>query len=88
MDFESGRSSQVFLVEVIVRKDGGTRRATASGRDIYSFTAPFVCEAVARILDGAVPRRGGARAPGAIFDARNYLGALAPELMCSFEVSD
>jgi NAD(P)-dependent dehydrogenase (short-subunit alcohol dehydrogenase family) len=84
---ESGRSSQVFLVDVIVRKDGSTRRATASGRDIYAITAPFVCEAVARILHGAAPRSGGARAPGAIFDARSYLRALAPELMCSFEGS-
>jgi hypothetical protein len=85
---ETGRSSQVFLVEVLVRKGGETRRATASGRDIYASTAPFVCEAVARILDGAAAGSSGARAPGAIFDARSYLRALAPELTCSFDVSE
>jgi short subunit dehydrogenase-like uncharacterized protein len=74
----TGRSTQTFLVEVIVRKGGDTRRATARGRDIYAFTAPLVCEAVQRILDGAV-RSSGAHAPGALFDARGYLQALAPE---------
>ena len=77
---DTGRSSQVFLVEVSARREGATRKATASGRDIYAFTAPFICEAVARLLQGAVKGGGGARAPGAIFDAREYLGALAPDL--------
>lgn len=77
---ETGRSSQVFLVEVSARREGATRKATASGRDIYAFTAPFICEAVARLLQGAVEGSGGALAPGAIFDAPDYLGALAPDL--------
>jgi hypothetical protein len=85
---KTGRSSQLFLVEVIVRKDGDTRRATASGRDIYAFTAPFVCEAVARILQGVMSRSAGAGAPGAIFDARSYLTALAPELVSSFDIPE
>ncbi len=81
---ESGRSSQLFVVEVSVRKDGATRTATASGRDIYAFTAPLVCEAVVRILGGSAKGGGGARSPGEVFDARDYLGALAPGLTCSF----
>jgi short subunit dehydrogenase-like uncharacterized protein len=83
---ESGRSSQVFLVEVIARKDGNTRKVVAHGRDIYAFTAPLICEAVARILQGEVLTSGGAYAPGQVFDARNFLHALAPQLMCSFTV--
>ena len=74
----SGRSRQVFLVEVVARRGGHTRRAVARGRDIYAFTAPFVCEAVRRILDREVSGVG-AVAPGAIFDARSYLEALAPD---------
>jgi hypothetical protein len=77
---ETGRSAQIFLVEAIVRKNGDTRRAMARGRDIYAFTAPLVCEAVQRILNGEVRSRG-AQAPGAIFDARSYLQALTPEFL-------
>ena len=84
---ETGRSSQLFLVEVIVRKEEGIRRARASGRDIYAFTAPFICEAVGRLLGGAVPAGGGARAPGAIFNAPDYLRSLAPELAFSLLTS-
>lgn len=81
---ESGKSAQLFLVEVIATKDGVTRKLVAQGRDIYGFTAPLICEAVQRILQGEVKERSGAHAPGAVFDARSYLHALAPELVCSF----
>ncbi len=74
----SGRSTQTFLVEVIVRKGRDTRRATARGRDIYAVTAPLVCEAVQRILEGAAANSG-AHAPGALFDTRGFLEALSPE---------
>jgi short subunit dehydrogenase-like uncharacterized protein len=77
---ETGRSAQIFLVEVIVRKDGDARRTMARGQDIYAFTAPLVCEAVQRILNGDV-RSYGAHAPGAVFDARSCLQALAPEFL-------
>ncbi len=80
----SGRSSQVFQVDIRVRRGDRLRRATAWGRDIYGITAPFVCEAVARLLRGEVPDVG-ARAPGAVFEARSYLAALAPDLTCAFE---
>lgn len=73
----SGRSSQVFAVEVVVDRDGEARRLIASGRDIYAITAPLVCEAAERLLDGRF-REPGAHAPGAIFDAADFLKALAP----------
>jgi short subunit dehydrogenase-like uncharacterized protein len=82
---DTGKSAQLFLVEVIASKDGKTRKVVAQGRDIYAFTAPLVCEAVARILQGEVRETSGANAPGAIFDARSFLRALAPELVCAFE---
>lgn len=84
---DSGRSDQRFLVEVVARREGVVRKATASGRDIYAFTAPLICEAVARIFQGEVAAGGGARAPGEIFNARDYLRALAPDLLCSYEAA-
>ncbi|MCA1440387.1 NAD(P)H-binding protein [Ensifer sp. IC4062] len=74
---ENGRSAQIFLVEATVRKGEQIRRIAAEGRDIYAFSAPLISEAVQRILDGRV-RGSGAQAPGAVFDARDYLDALAP----------
>jgi uncharacterized protein YbjT (DUF2867 family) len=73
---ETGRSAQIFLVEVIVRNGMNTRRAIARGRDIYAFTAPLVVEAAQRILDGVAE---GVLAPGEMFDAPSFLRALAPE---------
>lgn len=74
---ERGRTPQTFLVEAIVRAGGDSRRAAARGIDIYAVTAPLVCEAVERILGGAV-RRGGAFAPGELFDADDFLRTLSP----------
>lgn len=71
----SGRSGQTFLVEVVARRSGEERRAVARGRDIYAVTAPLVVEAAARILAGTA-RGSGALAPGAAFDARDFLAAL------------
>ncbi len=82
---EAGRSAQVFLVEALVRNGGHVRRVAAQGRDIYAFSAPLICEAVQRILDGRA-RGSGAQAPAAIFDARDFLDALAPQHL-SFVVS-
>lgn len=75
----SGRSAQTFMVEAEVRRGGRTRRASAAGRDIYAFTAPLVCEAVQRILHRNA-RGIGAQAPGAIFDADDFLDATARAL--------
>jgi short subunit dehydrogenase-like uncharacterized protein len=77
---DSGRSAQRFVVEAIVRRAGQTRRAIATGRDIYGFTAPLVCEAVQRLLasDGQIA---GALAPGQVFDAGDFLRALPFETL-------
>jgi short subunit dehydrogenase-like uncharacterized protein len=81
----SGRSAQTFMVEAIVRKGDRMRRIVARGRDIYAFSAPLVCEAVQRILDGGI-RESGAQAPGAVFEARGFLSALAPQHL-TFEMA-
>lgn len=76
----SGRSAQTFLVEVEVRQGSMVRRASARGRDIYAITGPLVVEAVERILNDARVQ-GGVFAPGALFDARNFLAALTPDVL-------
>ncbi len=81
---ESGRSAQVFLMDVIARRGSEERRATARGRDIYAITAPIIVEATRRILDGRFTRTGVAAA-GEIFDGRDFLESLAAEHL-SFEV--
>lgn len=70
-----GRSSQTFVIETRVRRHGQTRRALASGRDIYAVTAPLVVEAMQRIGDGRI-NMPGVVAPGEAFDARDFLGSL------------
>jgi short subunit dehydrogenase-like uncharacterized protein len=80
----SGRSAQRFVVDVAVRRGTQTRRATASGRDIYAITAPLVGEAVARLCDEQLGAAG-VVAPGALFPASGFLAALAPHLSLSFE---
>lgn len=75
---ESGRSTQIFVVDVITRKGSKERRATAHGRDIYAITAPIVAEATKRILDGRLKRTGVAAA-GDLFDAQDFLTSLSPE---------
>jgi hypothetical protein len=73
-----GRSPQRFMLDVVVRNGTDTRRAIASGRDIYAVTAPLAVEAMQRILDGRCVATG-AIAAGEAFDARDFLAALAPE---------
>ena len=74
---ESGRSSQVFLIEVIVRRGDAERWAVARGRDIYAITAPIVVEATERVING-LALRSGVLAAGEAFDARDFLGSLVP----------
>lgn len=74
----SGRSSQTFLVEVVVRRRGDERRAVASGRDIYAVTAPLVVEALRRVFDGLVEAPGVVTA-GQAFAARDFLTSLSPD---------
>jgi hypothetical protein len=73
----SGRSSQIFLMDVIVRRGDEERRMAARGRDIYAITAPIVVEAAERILQGQA-RKKGVVAAGEAFDARDFLEALNP----------
>lgn len=75
---DSGRSSQTFVVEVVVRRGSEERRAVASGRDIYAFTAPLVVEALERVLRGEV-KTAGVFTAGEAFDARDFLAALCPK---------
>ncbi|MGP9022788.1 saccharopine dehydrogenase family protein [Streptomyces sp. BR1] len=76
---EQGRSSQTFLVDVVVRSGNAERRAVASGQDIYAVSAPLAVEAVARILTGRT-RTVGVASAGEIFDAPDFLRALAPHV--------
>ena len=83
---DTGRSSQVFLMDVIARKGDAERRAVARGRDIYAVSAPIVVEATQRVV------RGGAQAIGVVaagqaFDARDFLRSLCPAHLC-FEIQD
>jgi len=71
----SGRSAQVFLVEVVVRRGDERRRASARGRDIYAITAPIVVEAAERILTGR-GRTLGVVTAGEILDAGDFLRSL------------
>src|SRR5262245_585489 len=73
----SGRSSQRFVMDVIVRRREAEHRLVARGRDIYASTAPIVVEATERIISG-LARRTGVVAAGAAFDARDFLNALSP----------
>lgn len=75
----SGRSDQTFLVDVAVRSGGAERRATAAGQDIYAITAPLVVEALDRVLTGRA-RAVGVASAGEIFDAPDFLRALAPRI--------
>ncbi|WP_432037881.1 saccharopine dehydrogenase family protein [Streptomyces cucumeris] len=76
---ESGRSDQTFLVDVVVRSGGAERRATAAGQDIYAVTAPLVAEALERVLTGRTKAVGVVTA-GEVFDAPDFLQALAPHI--------
>lgn len=71
----SGRSAQKFRVEAQVKRGDRTRRRAAEGHDIYAYSAPLVCEALWRILDGQTLETG-AHAPGALFDASHFLAAV------------
>ena len=74
---ESGRSSQIFLVEVRARKGLDERRAWARGQDIYAIAAPIVVEAAERAVAG-LTKRYGVAAAGDAFDARQVLDSLSP----------
>lgn len=74
----TGRSSQRFAIEVVAHRGQQTRRAIASGQDIYAVTAPLVVEAMERIVEGRCSTLGATTA-GETFDAPDFLAALAQE---------
>ena len=76
---DSGRSPQTFIVEVVARANGETRRRSASGMDIYAVSAPLIVEALTRLLDGSSSRPGVYTA-GQIFDADDFLRTLSTDL--------
>lgn len=76
---DRGRSAQTFLVDVVLRRDGVERRATAQGQDIYAVSAPLAVEAVDRVLTGRT-RTTGVASAGAVFDAADFLEALSPHI--------
>ncbi len=78
---DARRSSQRFVMDVVVNIGGERRRASASGRDIYHVSAPIVVEAAQRLLGGDAELAGGVYALGAIFDARSFLSALGASAM-------
>jgi hypothetical protein len=81
---ESGRSSQIFVMEAIARRGGAERRAMARGRDIYAITAPIVVEATCRVVNG-LAKRTGVVAAGEAFAAQDFLKSLSPSHL-SFEM--
>jgi hypothetical protein len=74
---ESGRSSQIFLMDVIARRGEEERRLVARGRDIYAITAPIVVEAMKRVVNGSIKTTGVVTA-GEAFDAPDFLSSLSP----------
>jgi len=77
---EAGRSAQTFLVDVVVRSGGAERRAVARGQDIYAVTAPLVVEAAERVLTGRTRVGAGVVSAGEMFDAADFLRALAGQM--------
>jgi hypothetical protein len=81
---ESGRSSQIFVMEAIARRGSAERRAAVRGRDIYASTAPIVVEATHRVVKG-LAKRTGVVAAGEAFAAQDFLMSLSPSHL-SFEM--
>ena len=75
---ESGRSSQIFVMDVVVRRGSAERRIVARGRDIYAVSAPIVVEATERTVNNP-GKIHGVVAAGEAFDARDFLNSLSPE---------
>ena len=75
-----GRSDQLFVMAVRVTRGEDLREGMVTGQDIYAVTAPLVVEACTRIVSGAGRAMAGVRAPSEIFDADDFLAALAPSL--------
>ncbi len=82
----AGRSAEAFVVDVVVRRGSQERRITARGTDIYAVSAPLAVEAVDRILTGRT-RTNGVASAGKVFDAPEFLKALAPHIVVETQPS-
>jgi hypothetical protein len=83
---DKGRSSQLFCMDIIAKKNNKKRRITAEGRDIYAITAPLVFETVSRIMNGPI-KITGVTTLGEAFDAQDFLNSLsADDLRVSYSV--
>jgi hypothetical protein len=78
---ESGRSSQIFVMEAIARRGSTERRAMVRGRDIYAITARIVVEATHRAVNG-LSKTNGVVAAGEAFAAEAFLTSLCPTHLC------
>jgi hypothetical protein len=81
---ESGRSSQIFVMEAIARRGSVERRAVVRGRDIYAISAPIVVEATHRVVNG-LAKKIGVVAAGEVFAAQDFLKSPSP-FNLSFEM--
>jgi len=81
---QSGRSSQIFVMEGIARRGSVERRAVVRGRDIYAISAPIVVEATHRVVSG-LAKKTGVVAAGEAFAAQDFLTSLSPSHL-SFEM--
>ena len=73
---ESGRSSQIFVMEATARRGDAERRAIVRGMDIYAISAPIVVEATHRVVNG-LAKRTGVVAAGEVFAAQDFLKSLS-----------
>lgn len=73
-----GRSAQRFHVDVVVRRGGAERRASASGQDIYAVSGPIAAGAIARLLGVRSGRCAGVRTAGQLFEPAAFLRSLQP----------
>ena len=81
---ESGRSSQIFVMEATARRRDVERRAIVRGKDIYVVPGPIVVEATHRVVNG-LAKRTGVVAAGEVFTAQDFLMSLSPS-HSSFEM--
>jgi Saccharopine dehydrogenase NADP binding domain len=80
-----GRSAQRFVMDAIAIKDGHSRRAVATGQDIYAVTAPLVVEACKRLIETPAGTRAGSRSLGEMFNALEFLSSLESYIQTNFE---
>lgn len=77
-----GRSAQTFAIEARVTMEGKTRRAIATGVDIYAVSAPLIVKSCLALLGGK--HKPGVRAPGELFDAKPFLASLSPDIAVDY----